>query len=82
MALLGAVLTPTMTRWRFVWNSRHPAEVGKLKMQGLGVRAIARQLKMRPSSACTALQLRMESAGMMLPLRCGIWSRRRGAQFR
>jgi len=40
MAMLGAGLTPTMTRWRFVWNSRHPAQVGKLKAQGTGIRAI------------------------------------------
>ena len=32
-------------------------EVGKLKAQGLGVRAIARQLKMPPSSVYKALQL-------------------------
>ena len=32
-------------------------EVGKLKAQGLGVRAIARQLKMPPSSLYKTLQM-------------------------
>jgi len=33
------------------------AEVGKLKAQGLGIRSIARRLKMPPSSVYKALQL-------------------------
>ena len=34
----GAGLTPTMMRWRFVYDCRHPAEAGKLKTQGTGSR--------------------------------------------
>ena len=36
----------------------HVAEIGKLKKRGLGVRAIARELKLPPSSVCKELKLK------------------------
>ena len=38
--------------------NQHVAEIRKLKKQGLGVRAIGRQLKLPPSSVCKALKLK------------------------
>ena len=37
---------------------QHVAAIRKLKKQGLGVRAIGRQLKLPPSSVCKALKLK------------------------
>ncbi len=63
MEMLGAGLAPTMTRSRFVWNSRHPAEVGRLKAQGTGIRVIARQSRTPRSSILKALIAKLGNAG-------------------
>ncbi len=54
---MGAGLTPTKTRWRFVYNCGHLAEAGNATTRGTGSRVVARQLKRPPSSVYKALEL-------------------------